>query len=325
MHKAFGILRQLRDGHPRSGAQIARELGITRSAVWHQVERLRQEGVAIYAVSGKGYQLPQGVEFLDEEQIRARLHPRSQALLGALTLTEVTDSTNQRLLTLAAREDIHGRVWLSEYQTAGRGRRGDQWLAPPGSSVCLSLGWRFDVPPPTLSALSLVVGIALIQSLQTIGARDIAIKWPNDVLYQGRKLAGILIEMRSEFGGPCTVVIGIGVNVTLAQEARDRIAQGTADLAEACAEKPGRNLVASAMLNALVAALQKFQEQGFAAFAEEWERLDALRGQRISIQLPDRTVSGIARGVDAAGTLLLERQGRLENFMSGHVRLEAGA
>ncbi len=321
MDKSFALLAALADGRAHSGASLAEQLYVSRAAIWNRVKRLQALGVDIYAVRGKGYQLARGFEFLDEHALRRALSPAAAAIVRAVTVSMVTDSTNQRLLELVPSSGVHGRVWLAEYQTAGRGRRGDRWLAPPGSAVCLSLGWRFDAPPRDLSALSLVVGVAIARALGGLGARGIGLKWPNDLLVRGRKLAGILIEMRSELGGPCSVVIGVGVNVALGDEVRARIDQPSASLADCCEQLPARNLVAAALISALVECLRAFTAGGFAPLAAAWRELDALAGHAVELTLPDRLVRGIARGVDAHGMLQIEHNGRTETFLSGHLRL----
>ncbi|MGE3773448.1 MAG: HTH domain-containing protein, partial [Gammaproteobacteria bacterium] len=156
MDKSYDLLAALADGRAHSGASLAARLHVSRAAVWNRVKRLQALGVDNYAVRGKGYQLARGFEFLNEHAIRHALAPDVAAEIGSITVSQVTDSTNQRLLELVPTAGVHGHAWLAEYQTAGRGRRGDRWLAPPGSAVCLSLGWRFESPPKDLSALSLV-------------------------------------------------------------------------------------------------------------------------------------------------------------------------
>lgn len=320
MDKSYALLAALADGRAHSGASLAAQLKISRAAVWNRVKRLQALGVDIYAVRGKGYQLARAFEFLNEHAIRHVLPAVAAAAIGAITVSRVTDSTNQRLLELVPTAGVHGHAWLAEYQTAGRGRRGDRWLAPPGSAVCLSLGWRFDSPPQDLSALSLVVGIAIAQALIGLGARELGLKWPNDLVVRGRKLAGILIEMRSEPGGSCSVVIGIGVNVALGDDVRAQIDQPSLSLADCCARLPARNLVAAALIAALVERLRAFAAEGFEPQAAAWRALDALAGREVELTLPDRRIRGIARGVDAHGMLQIEHNGRLETFLSGHLR-----
>ena len=321
MDKVFELLAYLSDGKPHSGTALAAAAGVTRAAIWERVKRLQGVGVELFAVPGKGYQLAHPFDFLIEEDIRARLSPNAAAALRRITVSPVTDSTNQRLLDACQQGDIHGHAWLAEFQTAGRGRRGDRWLAPPGAAVCLSLGWCFDSPPRDLGALSLVVGIGVVRGLQALGAHGVGLKWPNDLLFDRRKLAGILIEMRSEVGGPCSVVIGIGINVALGEAVKAGIDQPAASLAEACKQVPSRNAIAAAVLTSLVDTLGLFTVRGFAAFVPVWRVLDALAGRRVQLTLPGRTVEGTARGVDANGLLLIEHGGTQEAFLAGHVRL----
>lgn len=323
MQKAFALLEQLQDGHAHSGQDIAARLGVTRAAVWSQVKRLQAEGVEIHAISGKGYRIPGGYEFLNRHAIELALGDSARDAVRGVHLERVTDSTNERLLDLAIREDIHGVAWLAEYQTRGRGRRGGSWLAPPGSGLCLSLGWRFDAPPSTMSALSLVVGIAVVRALGRLGAKDVRLKWPNDIYHAERKLAGILIEMRSEFGGPCTVVIGIGINVALSNDAYARINELATDVQAACGFAPSRNKVAAAILEDLACVLRDFEHAGFAPYKSEWQRHDLLEGRRIRLEMPARTVSGVARGVGADGTLLIEHEAGIEPFLAGHIVMDA--
>jgi len=319
MQKAFALLEQLQDGRAHSGEDIAAHLGVTRAAVWNHVKRLQAEGVEIHAVSGKGYRIPGGYEFLNRPAIELAFGEQSRRVIRKLQIDRVTDSTNQRLLDLINEADIHGVAWLAEYQTRGRGRRGGTWLAPPGSGLCLSLGWRFDAPPSTMSALSLVVGIALVRALARLGARDVTLKWPNDIYHAERKLAGILIEMRSEFGGPCTVAIGIGMNIVLSSDAHARINELATDAQAACGFVPSRNKTAAIIIDELVSVLQDFEHSGFEPYRTEWQRHDLLADRRIRLEMPERTVSGIARGVGADGTLLIEHDGRLEPFLAGHI------
>lgn len=321
MQKAFSVLERLQDGRAHSGEEIAAELGVSRAAVWNQVKRLQAEGVEVHAVPGKGYRLPGGYEFLTEFAIQSQLKDSTATRLRELHVALVTDSTNQRLLDLIPEQDIHCVVWLAEHQTRGRGRRGGSWLAPPGSGLCLSLGWRFDVSPSSLSALSLVVGVSIIRALSTLGASDLKLKWPNDIYHDDRKLAGILIEMRAEFGGPCTIVIGVGINLSLSSDARNRINEPVTDVSAACTNTPSRNTLASAILDELIAALDNFERSGFEPYRSEWQSYDLLRDRKFRLEMPDRVVEGVGRGVGPDGTLLVEHDKQVEAFLSGHIVL----
>ncbi len=321
--KTFELLAALADGRAHSGADLARAAGVSRAAIWARVQRLQALGLEILAVPGKGYRLAQAFEFLDEATIRSQLSAVANAAIPALTCLEVTDSTNERLLQQATTGTVHGHAMFAEYQSAGRGRRGDVWVAPPGSGLCVSLGWRFDAPPATMSALGLAVGIAVARAVDDLGLGGVRLKWPNDVLYEGRKLAGILIEMRAEHGGPSTVVIGIGLNVHIPPNVRAGISQPVVDLHEALGRAPARNLIAARLLEALTVRLADFARSGFAPLAAAWSHYDGLAGRCVQLELPGRTVVGVARGVDPTGMLLIEHEGRVEAFLSGHVRVRA--
>lgn len=318
MRRAFALLELLSDGAEHAGAELALALGVTRAAVWHQVAQLREQGMAISAARGHGYRLVSGFEALSADVIRPQLSGAAREVLNVDTVT-ITDSTNERLLAALNTGDIHGQVLLAEHQTAGRGRRGDRWISPPGSGLCLSLGWRFEQPPATFSALSLVVGMAITASLRELGVSSAMLKWPNDILSEGGKLAGILIEMRAEAGGPCRTVIGIGINVEMSERARALIDQAVEDFTHATGVSVSRNRLAAVLLSALARVLPQFGRDGFAVFRDDWRRYDALVEKAVKLELPNRTVTGIARGVDDHGALIIEHDGRRETFVSGHL------
>ena len=320
MRRSLELLALLHDGAEHSGVDLAHRLGISRAAIWNHIDRLRREGIEVRATRGRGYVLEGGFEVLDTAEIHRRLQQLNCKGVTALEAVVVTDSTNERLLAALPNDNIHGRVLLAEYQTAGRGRHGDQWIAPPGSGLCMSLGWCFDSPPTTFSALSLVVGLAVVSTLAEQGICRAMLKWPNDIVRDGCKLGGILIEMRSESGGPCTTVIGLGINIRLSQLARGRIEQPSADLESAAGHAISRNALAAALLNSLCAKLPLFGRQGFAGFWPEWRQFDVLADEPVRLDLAERVVEGIARGVDENGALIIEHSGRREKFMSGHLR-----
>ena len=240
MKRAINLLSLLADGREHSGASLANLLGVGRAAVWNQVDRLRSAGVAIEATVGHGYVLRGGFEPIDAGFI----HNALNTLIGEGALhiraTDVTDSTNQQLLNRHEEKDIHSEVLFAEYQTAGRGRRGDKWVSPPGTGLCFSVGWLFDVPPATFSALSLVIGTSLVETLKKNGLKKVYLKWPNDVVTDKGKLAGILIELRAQAGGPATTVIGIGVNLDIPAEAHSLVDQPIDDLHSAIGKKSNR-------------------------------------------------------------------------------------
>ena len=213
---------------------------MTRAAVWKAVEQLRELGVALDAPTHKGYRLATGVSALSLERIRALLPPDVHGRIEALLVEWTLESTNTKLLDALPPAAGSASVVLAEHQTGGRGRRGRGWVAPPGGAICFSLSWQYAELPADLSALSLVVGLCVVNALNELGVTGVTLKWPNDLVTAQGKLGGILIEMRAEAGGPVHVVIGIGLNVVLDDAAREAVkATGNVadDHARACVRR----------------------------------------------------------------------------------------
>jgi BirA family biotin operon repressor/biotin-[acetyl-CoA-carboxylase] ligase len=314
----------LADGRLHSGERLAQVLGVSRAAVWKDIERLRLRGIDIEAVPRRGYKLPHPVELLDQRAIRTAIAGDRLHGLRRLELEFEVDSTNTRLLALGP--PPHGRadVVLSELQHAGRGRRGRHWIAPFGGSIALSMSWSFTDASRANPALSLCVGVAIARALERAGAAGVGLKWPNDIWFNDRKMGGILVEVRAEAGGPAHVVIGVGLNVNLSTAMRAQIeASGVnaAAVADACSAPPSRNFIAGAIIDALLSMLADFERDGFSGFREAWTALDALRDRPAQVSMGEAVVCGTARGVDAYGALRLERDGRLQEFVSGEVSL----
>jgi len=318
------LLVLLADGRLRSGEWLAKELNVSRAAVWKGVERLRALGVDVQALPRRGYRLSNPVELLDARRIGAELGPQRVAQLRTLELKFEVDSTNTRLLGKAPPPPGRADACMSELQHAGRGRRGRRWIAPFGAGVALSVAWTFSDGAGALAALSLGVGVAVARALARAGAQGVTLKWPNDIWLRDRKVGGVLIELRAEASGPAHVVIGIGLNVDLPAAARREIeASGVrvAAVADACAVPPSRNLVAGAILDELLSMLGQFEREGFAAFRDAWTALDGLNGRPARVLLGDTVISGTARGVDQEGALLLDTGDRVQRFVSGEASL----
>jgi BirA family biotin operon repressor/biotin-[acetyl-CoA-carboxylase] ligase len=326
------LVRRLADGQFHSGETLAAELGVTRAAVSKQVRSLRAWGLDVESAPRRGHRLALPLDLLSVDAIRASLAPATAARLRHLEVHDEVDSTNSRLL--AAGDLPAGRfdACLAEFQSAGRGRRGRDWLAPFGSGLCLSYAWLFREPPAELSSLSLAVGIAAIRALQVRGVGGVQLKWPNDLLAGERKLGGILCELRVEAAGPAYVVMGIGLNVALSPVARARIADTAAaagGLAPATLADhgpgPSRNHLAAALLDALTAMAEVFEARGFAPFHAEWSRADALAGRAVRVLSHRAERAGVARGIAPDGALLVEIDGRVERVTSGEVSLRVAA
>ena len=303
---------------------MAQVLGMSRAAVWKAIERLRVRGIDIEAVPRRGYKLADAVELLEDGAIRAAVAGDRLNRLRSLTLLFDVDSTNTRLLAVGPPPHGCADVVLSELQHAGRGRRGRHWVAPFGGSIALSMNWSFTDASRASPALSLCVGVAIARALERAGASGIGLKWPNDIWFDDRKMGGILIEVRAEASGPAHVVIGVGLNVRLSAGMRAQIeATGVkaAAAADACTTPPSRNFIVGAIIDALLSMLADFERDGFSGFREAWTALDALRDRPAQVLMGEAVICGTARGVDAHGALRLERDGRLQEFVSGEVSL----
>lgn len=322
------LLALLADGRFHSGEALAKRLRISRGGIWKLIQTLRALGVDVQSVPHQGYRLPRAVDLLDRGAIMNSLTPETQAKVARLDVPLALDSTNRFVGELPATDAGQAQVCLTEIQTAGRGRRGRTWTAPFASGICMSLGWRFAEAPPQFSALSLAVGVAVVRAFERCGAEGVNLKWPNDLLWQGRKLGGILIEMRGESGGPANVVIGIGINMRMPAATRlelaERHAVMIADVHEILRDRtPARNILVAALVEELVAMLERFAQHGFEPFIESWRSLDALRLAPVKVLIGTQTTHGIAQGVDEDGAFLVEVEGELKRFVSGEVSVRA--
>ena len=316
------LLAALSDQHPVSGSELAGRLGVSRTAVWKQIEALRDLGAPIDAEAGSGYRLAWPFEPLDGGRIATAIDAPLRARLAAIDVHWQIDSTNAQLLRGAAAGDTAARVCLAESQSAGRGRRGRAWQSPLGGNLYFSMLWPFDQGMGALGGLSLVVGVAAIAALTDCGVADIGLKWPNDVIARDRKLAGILVELGGDFLGPCHAVIGVGINLRLSDAARAAIDQPAIDVASlGAAAPPSRNRLAARLIVRLVEALERFRHEGFAVFRADYARSDRLHGRAIHILAAGETRDGVAAGIDERGALIVRRGKAMIHLDSAEVSI----
>lgn len=315
------VLDTLADGAFHSGEDLARAIGTSRAAVWKIVRGLQARGFDVHSVRGRGYRLGSAVEWLDATAIRAAIPADALESIDAIDVLPSVDSTNTWLTARAKAGAPAGAVCLAEAQSAGRGRSGRHWHSPAGANLYLSLLWRFGFAPAQLSGLSLAVGVAVVHALERFGVADIGLKWPNDVVAGGRKLGGVLLEFGGESGGPCHVVIGIGINLHMPASAVTAIDQPWTDFAALGGGAVSRNRLAATLIGELAATCRRFADSGFAAFTAEWQRYDIAMGQAVRLSWPGHAVEGVARGVDATGALLLEADGTCRSFAVGELSL----
>lgn len=310
------LLQALADGEFHSGSELGEILGVSRTAVWKSLQKLEALGLRVETVKGRGYRLERALDLLDASRILSALPELARSMLE-LRVFQCTSSTNSDASAWLGSSTTDAYcVVLAEQQTAGRGRHGRVWVSPFAQNLYLSLAYELKGGVEALSGLSLVVGIALIRTLQALGVEDVALKWPNDVWMQGRKLAGVLVELQGEATSGWRVVIGIGLNVHMRDEDGQTIDQPWISLD--AAKVVSRNELAARLIDTLLAVLHEFSRKGFAAFVAEWSAFDALAGSRV--QMDGGRVVGVARGIDATGAFLLQPdQGELMVVNAGEV------
>jgi BirA family biotin operon repressor/biotin-[acetyl-CoA-carboxylase] ligase len=331
---AYHVLRLLADGEFHSGATLAQTTGMSRASVWNAVQEIEAVGLDVFSVRGRGYRLARPVSMLDAVRIA---HWLGEATPFSLEIVDEADSTNTLLLQRAQAGAPHASVIAVEWQRAGRGRLNRPWHAAVGGALTFSVLWRFSQGATTLAGLSLAVGLAVVRALETFGPgklSGVGLKWPNDVLWRGRKIAGILIEMQGDALGPSAVVIGAGINVRLSPALDARIDQAAADLETMLGTSGGqvtggaqvvdRNQLLAVLLGEFNRVLLEFERAGFQPFREDWQRRHVHQGCAVRLALPGGvSESGVARGVGADGALLLETARGVRPFHSGDVSLRA--
>lgn len=319
------LLQHMADGAYHSGEVLGKTLGVSRAAVWKTLEGLNDFGIEVQRTRGKGYCLVGGLEFLHETEIRQALTIETAAQLSQLEIFTELDSTNQYLLdVITAGNAANGCVCVAEMQHAGRGRRGRTWQSPFAQNIYLSATCRFQSGVAAMEGLSLVVGLAVVEALSSLGAEGLTLKWPNDILYNGAKLGGVLIEIAGDVTGECYAVIGVGINARMREtQARD-IDQPWANLRDTVQNVPSRNLIVAAMLNYLLPLTQAYEQRGFAPYRADWERLCAHLGKRVVVSSPAHTEEGLMLGVDDTGALRLDVHGQEKVFAGGEISVRSG-
>ncbi len=317
------ILNLLADGDYHSGSKIAQYLDVSRAYVWKLIKELEHYGIELSSSSGKGYCWQASSQLLDSQQLSATLADTG------ITYFLITDSTNQQL----KQNFLPNQLIVTEYQTEGRGRRGRSWQSPMAANIYASYGWKTELPIQQLGGLSLVAGMAMIAALQQEGFTGLQLKWPNDIRYQGKKLGGILIELSGDAIGGLEVIIGFGLNVNMqsSNELSQAIEQDWTSLCQLNQQKTeqqessqqscDRQSLLVVIVKSLKNYLERFAEKGFEDFLQEWRKVDESLNRKIQLLQNNSSLTGIARGVDASGALLLEINNEMTSCYAGEVTL----
>lgn len=316
--KSKALIALLSDGLVHSGEYLAGQLGVSRTAVWKQIRRAMEEGFVIETIRGRGYQLVSNVDLLDAWEIIDGIAKDYRPRIDLRVLDQV-DSTNAEL----AREFQAGSdsipVVIADCQTEGRGRRGRTWQSPRGENLYLSMGLTFHGGFSVLDGLSLVLGVAVANALESLGADDIGLKWPNDIFLPSGKLGGILVELQGELQeGVVQVICGIGINVHMS--AAGNVDQAWDSLSRAFPRHEwSRNLIAGAIISAVLDAAHEFSERGFVDFREPWQRRDIFLGKKISARGGE--AAGTGAGIDQGGNYLLDTGDGIVPVRAGEISL----
>jgi BirA family biotin operon repressor/biotin-[acetyl-CoA-carboxylase] ligase len=308
------LLSILADNKFHSGEALGKTLGISRAAISNHIKVFSSLGLDIFSVTGKGYCLSQPLNLLDLDKIRERLESPHMAEIEVLN---VIGSTNQYLKD-KSNGLKNGHTCLAEAQTAGRGRHGRKWVSPYASSLYLSMHWTFAGGYSVLGGLSLAIGVAIVDALNECGVQGIQLKWPNDIYVQGKKLAGVLIEVEGQIGSGCQAIIGVGLNVRLPINIEE-IGQPWIDLAQLSEPLIDRNILAGTLVNELTKSLTLFESDGLEPFISKWRALDVYANQAVKLIVGQQIISGISKGIDANGAILLETELGVKAYHGGEI------
>jgi BirA family biotin operon repressor/biotin-[acetyl-CoA-carboxylase] ligase len=316
------ILRMLSDGAFHSGTDLGKKLGITRAAVCKNIRGLTQSGLDVHRVTGRGYKLDAPLTLLNRSRILKHLGAAAADFRDRLHVLDETDSTNRHLDELITHtKTLNGMACLAEAQPAGRGRRGRAWIATPYHNLMLSMAWQFPGGPGLVSGLSLAAGLAVLQALEEYGVDGVGLKWPNDVLWDGRKLAGLLADVQGESAGPTQVILGVGVNAYIGREDAARIDQPWVDLRNILGATADRNRLAALVMRHLRNMFQEFAAKGFAPFREAWSSRHLYHGRRVRLIQSDREILGTVEGIDENGGLIVHLGKGRQVFHSGEISM----
>ncbi|MEX2164964.1 MAG: bifunctional biotin--[acetyl-CoA-carboxylase] ligase/biotin operon repressor BirA [Sulfuricaulis sp.] len=319
------LVKFLSDGAFHSGTELGKKLGITRAAVCKNIHRLKQLGLDVHSVTGRGYKLDQPLFVLDKKRILKFMGASAPTdLRDRLYIIDQVDSTNRFLSERVSQvESVRGVFCLAEMQRAGRGRRGRAWVATPYSNLMLSMAWEFPGGPGMVTGLSLAAGVAVRRALEEYGVSDAMLKWPNDVLWNGRKLAGLLVEVQGEAAGPTRVILGVGVNARINRNDAGRIDQPWVDMRDILGKTIDRNRLAALVIRHLLSTFQTFSEKGFAPFRKPWQSHHYYQGRRVRLIQGDGEYTGTVEGINDDGGLMIRHAKARKVYHSGEISLRS--
>jgi len=317
------LVQLLADGQFHSGQVLAEIIGVSRTAIWKLVAKLQAWQIEIFAVRGKGYRIPGGLTLIDSDYLNPQITSKAK-LFSIVEVLPTVDSTADYLIRSWTSEPGVGRICVAEHQTDGRGRKGRKWVSPFGANLYFSLGLNLPMGLSALGGLSLAVGIGLTQFLNEHCNEKVSLKWPNDLLVNGHKLAGILVEASGDSNDNSFLNIGIGINWNMLNSHSNGIDQAWINLQALLNSDINRNEILALILLQLDDVLNRYIESGFAGFRREWSSCSAYYGQRIVIHTHKGQISGTEIGIEKSGAIKIQTADGERSFFSGEVSLRSG-
>lgn len=304
-----------------SGEEISRQLTVSRTAIWKHMQTLKQAGYEIEAHPRRGYRLKNVPDLLLPDEIRDTLQTKMLGQGKIYYFSEI-DSTNNEAKKQANLGCLEGSIVLSEAQNSGRGRLSRGWFSPANKGIWLSVVLRPPFNPYDAPKCTLLAAVAVTKAIRRITQVECGIKWPNDILYQGKKIVGILTEMSAEIDAINHVVIGMGINVNIGEH---EFPNELIDIATSLSIATGRDIPRLLLLNAVLVELEEAYEKviqrGFSEMLEEWRELSVTLGQNVSVVGSGRNFSGMAVDIDHDGGLLVQTDECLEKVIAGDVSI----
>jgi len=313
------LIKQLTTGQFVSGQTIGEMLGISRSAVSKHIKGLSEMGLDVYRVTGKGYRIAEPIILLDKkviEQTLSTAYPKRN-----IEVHSVIDSTNDYLMRNIHLNIAQGSTCVAEYQSAGRGRRGRQWISPFGSHIYMSMYWHLEQGMSAAMGLSVVAALAVSDAIKALYQIEVELKWPNDIYVKGKKLAGILIDLEGQALEPCHIVIGLGINVNMPSQSGAAIDQPWTDLQSHSQQTVNRNLLVAKLIDCLTSRLIEHSEHGINQMLVDWQQADLYLNKPVRLITGEKETQGICRGINNQGALLLETDGIVKPIYGGEVSL----
>ncbi|MGB0496135.1 MAG: bifunctional biotin--[acetyl-CoA-carboxylase] ligase/biotin operon repressor BirA [Kangiellaceae bacterium] len=327
------LVNTLADGEFHSGQDLASKLGVSRTAIWKLIAKLQSWHIDIYSVKGKGYKIPDGLSLIDKDKLEQLVSNKLNyfPIIDLLTTVDSTSSfiseqwqINSQIDKAVKSESYkQGRVCISEHQSKGRGRKGNSWVSPFGANLYFSIGIDLPVGLSVLGGLSLAIGIGLTEFINRFTNEEVKLKWPNDLLSDNKKLAGILVEASGDSNDNSFINIGIGINWNMPAKFTQEIDQPWRNLADILSAPIDKTTLMANLLIELDKTVDTFISQGFEMFSKRWEKNSAFIGQEVLISTHKEKVKGVEKGIDKNGAIIVKTKKGVKSFYSGEVSLRA--